>query len=390
MKTIQYKLYPTKSQEMFLDANLWSSIGIYNWAVKQIQSTCATSFQIQYNKEKYIDKNGKDKVLKTPKNQTSVNISIPLYIMGESQLRSILSKRIEDHSKTCGLSSRLINDTITHAIKSHIRNKKIGMKTKLKGYRNKKSFQYAGDIKFDKKLRLKIPGLKTTIKTHKEDPPGKPKKMVFIKKCSGWYCSVVFDGNRREIEPTGDNEIGIDPGLKTSLTTSLGEEIHFPEFYRDDQVVIAKLQRKSKGSKRLKFRHKKIAARRKDHHHKLTTRLVAENKTICWSNDNFNSLKKLFGKKYSDLALGQIAAMIENKMAFRKDGLGKFERVASRNSTRRCSSCGALSGPKGREQLSVRNWRCDVCSTEHDRDINAAMNALISGIGDTAINEIAA
>jgi len=128
----------------------------------------------------------------------------------------------------------------------------------------------------------------------------------------------------------------------------MGVEHRFPQFYRDDAAVIKKLQRKSKHSKRLKFKHQKIAARRKDHHHKLSTQLVAENKLIVWSNDNFSSLKRKrnFGKKYSDLALGQIAGMIESKITFRKDGLGQFIRVASRYSTVTCSAGGAKTGPK--------------------------------------------
>jgi len=190
MITIQYKLYPTPHQTAFLNEALWSSIGIYNWAVKQIQSSTEHNF--------------------------------PLFLMGSLQLRSILSGRIKGHSKRCGLSSALINYQIQHAIASHICNKKIGKRTKLKGFRNKKSFQFGGDIKFDEKLRIKLPGLKTTIKTHKEVPLGRPKKMVLVRKCSGWYCSVVFDGNRAGIDVTGVGEIGIDPGLRTSLTTSDG------------------------------------------------------------------------------------------------------------------------------------------------------------------------
>ena len=40
-------------------------------------------------------------------------------------------------------------------------------------------------------------------------------------------------------------------------------------------------------------------------------------------------------------------------------------------STRRCSACGELAEKFG---LSVRRWQCAGCGTEHDRDINAAIN----------------
>jgi hypothetical protein len=44
------------------------------------------------------------------------------------------------------------------------------------------------------------------------------------------------------------------------------------------------------------------------------------------------------------------------------------------------SNCGSLSGPSGLGGLTVRRWTCG-CGAEHDRDCNAAMNALIVGLG---------
>ncbi|HZC85912.1 MAG TPA: zinc ribbon domain-containing protein [Steroidobacteraceae bacterium] len=40
---------------------------------------------------------------------------------------------------------------------------------------------------------------------------------------------------------------------------------------------------------------------------------------------------------------------------------------------------GALGGPQGREGLVVRDWRCSECGVQHDRDINSAINILVSG-----------
>jgi len=72
--------------------------------------------------------------------------------------------------------------------------------------------------------------------------------------------------------------------------------------------------------------------------------------------------------------------MIENKIQRRSDGSGLFIRVMSRNSTKRCSSCGSKSGPTGLHQLQVRHWSC-ACGARHDRDINAAVNTLMLGQG---------
>jgi putative transposase len=50
-------------------------------------------------------------------------------------------------------------------------------------------------------------------------------------------------------------------------------------------------------------------------------------------------------------------------------------------STQPCSTpgCGALSGPKGREQLHVRVWTCTECGAGHDRDANAEINLRAEG-----------
>jgi putative transposase len=41
-----------------------------------------------------------------------------------------------------------------------------------------------------------------------------------------------------------------------------------------------------------------------------------------------------------------------------------------------CSACGVKDGPK---PLSVREWKCATCGTDHDRDVNAAKNILAAG-----------
>ncbi|MEU4645550.1 zinc ribbon domain-containing protein [Micromonospora sp. NPDC023814] len=48
--------------------------------------------------------------------------------------------------------------------------------------------------------------------------------------------------------------------------------------------------------------------------------------------------------------------------------------------SRTCSQCGRLDGPK---PLSVRSWTCP-CGVTHDRDTNAAKNVLAQGRWDNS------
>jgi putative transposase len=53
----------------------------------------------------------------------------------------------------------------------------------------------------------------------------------------------------------------------------------------------------------------------------------------------------------------------------------------ARFSTMTCSDCGSRSGPTGWDGLAVRQWRCSDCGSLHDRDVNAARNTLLAGLG---------
>jgi len=45
-------------------------------------------------------------------------------------------------------------------------------------------------------------------------------------------------------------------------------------------------------------------------------------------------------------------------------------------SSKTCSSWGVVNGDL---KLSDRNWKCSICESEHDRDLNAAINIAMEG-----------
>jgi transposase len=351
MINITHKLYPTKKQEQYLNELLWSSIGIENWVINQIRYELDKSY-------------------------------FPYRFMSDLQLRSILSKKIEGHSKKCGIPSALINCCIQSVLTSY---KKHGInKLHYKSARKKNSFYLSGSgsIKFDPSGRLKLVGLKTSLKISEANKfTGRLGKCTLIKKFDSWYVSCCYDQNRPAIKIMDGLEVGIDPGLKTSLTLSDGEQLVFPKFYQQKEELIAKTSRKSRGSKKLKYIHRNLTNQRKNHHHKLSTELATWYCKIYWSDDNFKALVKRYGKQYNNLALGNFRELLKNKLASRVDGFGELILVGNRNSTKTCSSCGDLTGPSGLDGLGVREWVCSSCGATHDRDINAAINTLFLGQG---------
>jgi transposase len=69
--------------------------------------------------------------------------------------------------------------------------------------------------------------------------------------------------------------------------------------------------------------------------------------------------------------------MLKAQLLYKGQQAGRSVQVASESySTRVCGNCGAITGPKGVEQLVVRHWMCSACGDTHDRDVNAARNIL--------------
>ena len=209
-------------------------------------------------------------------------------------------------------------------------------------------------------------------------PEGKVKCGRIVKRASGWYLCLFIDAQPKPIPAVANGAIGIDPGFHSLLTFSTGEKIEHPREFRAAEKRLGQAQRG--GRKKLAARmQERIQNRRKDRNHKLSRRLVSENKEIYFSKDNHRGIAKKFGKSVADSGHGQLRGFFAYKCS-RTDGR-TYREPASKNSTRTCSVCGALTGPTGLAGLPVRQWRCTDCGSLHDRDINAARNTLFAGAG---------
>jgi IS605 OrfB family transposase len=160
-------------------------------------------------------------------------------------------------------------------------------------------------------------------------------------------------------------------GRWVSLWDSFGQR-----FYRDLEPKLACAQRARKRS-RTRAIHAKIANRRKDFLHKLSTRLVKGYGAIFVGNVNASALAKT-GQAKSVLDAGW--STFRTMLRYKCDDAGVwFEEVNEAFFTQTCSECKSRTGPKGREGLGIREWQCSVCGAIHDRDDNSAHNTLAAG-----------
>lgn len=204
-----------------------------------------------------------------------------------------------------------------------------------------------------------------------------------------WFVSLLCDDVMPETTATG--AVGVDAGLDHLLTLSTGEKVTNPRYERKDRVGLARAQRelarKEKGSaNRAKARlkvarvHARITDRRRDHLHKLTTRLVRENQTIVIEDLTVRNLVKnhTLARAISDTAWRQFRTMLEYKAHWHGRDVIAVDRWFP--SSKLCSACGALAE---KMPLNVRSWVCR-CGIVHDRDVNAARNILAEGLSVTA------
>lgn len=206
-----------------------------------------------------------------------------------------------------------------------------------------------------------------------------------------WHVSILVETTIEHLPPT-TAEVGVDAGLTALVTLSTGEKITNPRHGKRDHARLARAQktlsRKQKGSSnRAKARlrvarvHARIADRRRDLLHKLSTRLVRENQTVVIEDLNVRGMmrNRMLARAIGDASWAQLRSMLDYKTRWYGRELIVVDRWYP--STKTCSRCGYL---LDRLPLDVREWTCPECDTTHDRDVNAATNILAAGRAVTA------
>lgn len=337
MIQVQLKLRPTKAQARQLDKWLWHLTAVWNWAVKSVE--------------------------REPR--------LSLYD---------LKARVRGHALRMGMPAAAITGTAATAHESWKRHfSRVSSHPRLKGQRRPLS-----SIAFDTwrgrvaNGRVTIPRF-GAVRFHRQGiPAGHVGAARIVRRASGWYLCLFVHADPQSIPHVAEGEIGIDPGFKSLLTLSTGEIVEHPHEWARGERRLAQAQRgrRTKLTARLQERTRN---RRRNRNHHLSRKLVAENRLIAFSADRHSNIARRFGKSVASAGHHQLRRMLAYKSSL--TGGRRYVEVASRNSTRRCSACLALTGPTGWHGLKVRDWDCGACGAHHDRDVNAAVNTLRTGLG---------
>ncbi|MGV9862041.1 RNA-guided endonuclease InsQ/TnpB family protein, partial [Rhodococcus koreensis] len=221
-----------------------------------------------------------------------------------------------------------------------------------------------------------------------------PSQVTVSRNAHGQYhISILVEDVIPELEPV-DRVVGLDAGITSLYTLSTGEKITNPRHERRDRARLAKAQRmlakKQKGSRnrakaRLKVAkvHGRIADRRRDYLHTLSTRLVRENQVIAIEDLSVRNMVKnrSLSRAISDAGRSEFRSMLE----YKADWYGRRVVAVDRfhPSSKTCSVCGVIASAM---PLTVREWTCR-CGVVHDRDVNAGRNILAVGLAVAACGD---
>jgi putative transposase len=209
-----------------------------------------------------------------------------------------------------------------------------------------------------------------------------------------YFVSILVEQDIKLL-PRVDKMVGLDLGLISMVVLSTGESVGNPKFFHRDEQKLARAQRrlarkqkggKNRGKARLKVAriHARIADRRRDYQHKLSSRIVRENQVVCVESLAVKNLVKnhALAKSISDVGWGEFVRQLEYKASWYGRTLVKIDRWYP--STKRCSHCGHVLDSLS---LDERFWTCPACGRFHDRDRNAAKNVLAAGLAVSACGE---
>ena len=187
---------------------------------------------------------------------------------------------------------------------------------------------------------------------------------------------------------------GFDFGLKTFLTASDLTKIESPFFFNQLRSELKdanrKLSRKRKGSNNwdqakdnLNRVYERISHKRKDWFWKLAHKLTNKYDVLIFENLNLKGMKKLWGRKVSDLSFADFLEILETVANKKGKTIHFIDRFYPSSKT--CFDCGYHN-----QELTLkdRNWDCPGCSSKLDRDLNAARNIKREGASSLKVGDV--
>ncbi len=356
--TFKYRLFPSKSQERLLSQTLETCRRWYN--------VCLAERKDAWETEKH-----------------SVGKFAQLAKVKDYRKENPFAGQVHSHVL------QVVTADLDKAFQAFFRRVKAGETPGYPRFRGRDRFDSFGfkelgnGFKVDGR-RLKLSGIgRVAVRWHR--PIEGQIKTVRIRRQAGkWYACFACEVEAQPLPPTG-NEVGIDVGIASLLTTSDGEHVENPKWYRAEQVKLRVLQRRvsrrKKGSvnrrkavRALQRQHDHIANRRADFLKKIVHGLIVRYDYIAIEDLQITNMAQnhSLSKSILDAGWGYFAQYLTHKAAWAGRVVAQ---VNPAYTSKTCSQCGSLFAHL---TLADRWVKCD-CGLSLDRDENAARNLLRLG-----------
>lgn len=351
--TYKYRLYPSKNQERLLNQTLETCRRWYN--------TCLAERKDIYE-------------------QAGVSVN-------KFQQLSRIKDYRKDNSYAGQVHSHILQVVTTDldkAFQAFFRRVKSGEKPGYPRFRGRDRWdsfglrEYGNGFRLDGR-RLKLSGIgRVAVRWHRAIE-GKIKTVRIRRQAGKWYACFACEIEPQPIKPTGDT-CGVDVGIASLITTSDGEHVENPKWYRIEQA-------------KLRIAQRRVSRRKKGGNNRLKAVRMLQTRYGHITNQRADFIKKLvcrLVKRYDCIAIEdlRIANMIKNRhlsKSIMDSGWGHFRQqlfskaeyagrtivaVPPAYTSKTCSQCGALFANL---TLADRWVRCN-CGLSMDRDENAAKN----------------
>lgn len=245
---------------------------------------------------------------------------------------------------------------------------------------------------------IKIPRLDTKINmTETLRLSGEIKSVTISGDAGHWYAAINVELEPSEHEHSQES-VGIDLGIKTLAVLSDGKRFKNQKPLRSElrklRHLNQELSRRQEGSGRwqrtkekMAKLHRRIADRRLDYQHKMTTEIAKTYRVVGVEDLNVAGMLKnhCLALSIADAGFGEIRRQLGYKSEWYGGTLVEIDRFFP--SSRLCRHCGCINSEL---TLADRIWICD-CGTVLDRDRNAAINIetealrIVAGVGSRTL-----
>ena len=368
-KSVVYKLYPNSSQERIMVETLGYCGSLYNTVLDD-------------EIENFLKTGKKRSVFDLKKRITRFcNDSPEMKRNVYSTCRRNVATRIHRAMKGCHID--LKTGELMHKPRFKSENRYDSF-----CYEEPKGFGFEG-----KKLHLSRIGDITYRNEH--HPAGVMRTCTVKRDARGdWYAVIVYEVEiigSGEYDLENNDRIGYDLGLVDLITDSYGNKVKVPDFHKEREKEIAKVQRKMQGyekgspgwekwRRRLAIIHLDAQRKRNGFLNRLVDDIVHSAPVIVFEDLEPKKMKErpdhgpATRKRYTEASWG----MLMRKLRFKAAEAGTtLILVDPRNTSRTCSMCGNV---RSELPLSMRTYHCECCGMVMDRDWNAAINILYRGL----------